>query len=81
VKSRLEGLEDCPLHRRTPFGMTDVSRGMFSVARYAGGCKFNGEHYTYFPDTDELVRDDVLKWQKKQKQKKGPKHARTSNRT
>jgi len=66
-KTLLDGLENCPLHRRTPFGMQDVSRGMFSVARFSMGCVFNGDHYVYLPPTDELIRADVLKWQQKQK--------------
>ena len=33
-----------------------------SIARHYGGIKFNDHHYTYFPDGDELIRDDVLKW-------------------
>ena len=67
--TRLSGLDDCPLSEVTPFGITSVSTSQFSIARHFGGIRFNGEHYTYFPDTDELVRDDVLKWQKKQKKK------------
>ena len=58
----LFGLENCPLHRNTPFGIQDVSRTQFSVARHYGGIKYNGSDYTYLPATDELIRDDVLKW-------------------
>jgi len=68
-KTRLSGLEDCPLSRKAPFGVTSVSTSQFSIARHYGGIRFNGEDYTYFPDTDELVRDDVLKWQGKNKPK------------
>jgi hypothetical protein len=49
------------LPRTTPYMIRYVTQTQFSIARYYGGIKFNGEHYTYFPDTDELVRDDVLK--------------------
>jgi len=66
-QSHLTGLDDCPLHRRTPFGITNVRQTQFSIARFSGSCIFNGDYFTYFPDTDELVRDDVLKWQRKQK--------------
>jgi hypothetical protein len=59
----------CPLSRKTPYGMTNVSMTQLSVARYYGGCNFNGQTYTYFPDTDELVRDDVLSWSKGKKAK------------
>lgn len=61
-----ELLTDCPLHRRTPFGITNVKLTQFSVARFYGAIKFNGENYTYIPDSDELIRDDVLRWLKKQ---------------
>ena len=47
--------------------MTNVSMTQLSIARYYGGCKFQGDSYTYLPHTDELIRDDVLKWQRKQK--------------
>jgi hypothetical protein len=66
VQSRLSGLEECPLRRKTPFGMRNVSMTQLSIARHYGCIRYNGEPYTYFADTDELVRDDVLKWQKKQ---------------
>jgi hypothetical protein len=69
MKTHLDNLNDCPLHKHTPFGMTNVSMTQLSIARYAGGCSYNGDHYTYFPDTDELVRSDVLKWRKKQAKK------------
>jgi hypothetical protein len=64
--STLEGRKDCPLHRRTPFIITNVSMTQLSVARYCGGCTFNGEGYTYNPVADELIRNDVLKWRAKQ---------------
>ena len=60
--SALVGLEACPLPRKTPFGMTNVTMTQFSIAQYYGACSFNGERYTYLPDTDELIRDDVLRW-------------------
>ena len=66
MESQLTGLDGCPLHRKTPFGMTNVSMTQLSIARHYGGIKYNGESYTYLPHTDELIRDDVLKWKKKQ---------------
>lgn len=66
--SRLTGLDACPLTRATPFGIQYVSGTQLSIARHYGSISYNGFLYTYFPDTDELVRNDVLKWQKKQKQ-------------
>ncbi len=65
----LDGLEDCPLSRETPFGMDNVSYGPLSIARHFGGCNFNGARYTYIPTTDELIRDDVLKWKRKSEKK------------
>lgn len=46
--------------------ITDVSRGMFSVARYYGGCNFNGKEYVYFADRDELVLKSYVKEYKKE---------------
>lgn len=50
------------LHKRTPYLIRGVSSGYFSIARYCGGIKYNGDSFTYMPTTDELVRDDVLKF-------------------
>lgn len=63
--SALDGLADCQLHRRTPFGITNVSQTQLSISRYSGGCRFDGEYYVYLPHTDELIRDDVRKWKLK----------------
>lgn len=71
MKSMLDNLEGCPLHRRTPFGISPVRRTQFSVARFYGGVTFQGESYTYFPKTDELIRNDVLKWKRKRAKKSG----------
>ena len=68
--SDLFGVDECGLHQRTPYGMTNVSMTQFSVARHYGGIIFNGERYTYLPRTDELIRDDVLKWKHKQESKR-----------
>jgi hypothetical protein len=48
------------LHRRAPYALTNVSQGFFSIARHYGGMTFQGCRYTYMPDHDECVRDDVL---------------------
>lgn len=53
---------DCPLHKRTPFGIQNVSMTQFSVARHYGGATFNGDNYIYFPEVDELIRTDVVEW-------------------
>jgi hypothetical protein len=44
-----------------PIGYAGVSQTQLSIARHYGGLTVNGRRYTYFPDLDELVRDDVLK--------------------
>lgn len=67
--SALFGVADCGLHRRTPYGMTNVSQSQFSIARYYGACNYGESYYIYLADTDELIRDDVLKWKRKQERK------------
>lgn len=65
MNTQLDGLDNCPLHKRTPFGIRNVSQTQFSIARYSGGCTLNGDRYVYIPHADELIRADVLKWKKK----------------
>ena len=50
--------------------IANVSMSFFSVARYYGGAKINGHSFTYCPDDDLLVRDDVVKFLTKKKRKK-----------
>ncbi len=57
-----DGLMESNLPKDSPFGIRGVSETQLSVARFFGVIRFCGRHYTYFPDTDELVRDDVLRW-------------------
>lgn len=64
--SILANLDDCPLHRKTPFGVANVSYTQLSIARYYGMINFNGYRYIYYPATDELIREDVMKWKAKQ---------------
>lgn len=66
IPTILDGLEECPLHKNTPFGIRNVSMSQFSIARHSGGMNFNNNHYTYWKETDELIRTDVLKWKKQQ---------------
>ena len=49
------------LPQDTPYMITGVSKGFFSIARHSGGITYNGRFYVYNPATDELIRDDVLK--------------------
>ena len=53
----------------TPYLIGGVKHTQFSIARYYGGTTFNGQLYTYFPATDELIRDDVLKMVTKNRKK------------
>ena len=46
-------------------GYRDVSHTQLSIARHSGGTTINGKRFTYIPETDELIRDDVLKAIKK----------------
>ena len=57
-------LSECPLHRKTPYVIKNVSSSQLSIARHYGGIAYNGCNYIYFPESDELIRDDVLAWQK-----------------
>ena len=44
-----------------PERIRNVSRSQFSIARHYGGIKLNGASYVYDPETDTLIREDVLK--------------------
>ena len=41
-------------------GYADVSHTQLSIARHYGAATVRGRHYVYFPESDELWRDDVL---------------------
>lgn len=63
TKDELAALQKSSLSdRSTPFIIMGVSHTQFSIARHYGGVKYMGRHYFYVPPTDELVRDDVMKW-------------------
>lgn len=62
TQSEIDALQESTLSRETPFLIRGVSQSQFSIARYYGAAKFNGATYTYVEPTDELIRDDVLKW-------------------
>ena len=66
VEGKISSETSCPLHRKTPFIIGNITQTQFSVARRFGTCTFNGDHYTYFASSDELWRDDFLKWAKQQ---------------
>lgn len=62
TEAEIDALQATKLDRATPFAISGVSHSQLSVARHYGGCKFQGRHYVYIPDTDELLRDDVVRW-------------------
>lgn len=41
-------------------GYQNVSQSQLSLARFSGAITINGHTYIYFPQHDELWRDDVL---------------------
>lgn len=43
-----------------PIGFMDVSHTQLSIARHYGGGTVRGRHYVYFPQSDELWREDIL---------------------
>lgn len=45
----------------TPIVIGDVSSSFFSIARYSGGAKIQGELYIYHPERDILIKSD---WEK-----------------
>lgn len=45
-----------------PLSYREVSRGHLSRAVKDGGVMFGGAAYLYINETDELLRQDVLKW-------------------
>lgn len=62
TEEEIDALQATKLDRATPFVICGVSRSQLSIARFYGGCKFQGRNYYYIPTTDELLRDDVVKW-------------------
>lgn len=70
TKQQIEALQSSRLDRSTPFLIRNVRQTQFSIARFSGGCSYMGKHYVYVQPTDELVRQDVLKWINEQKKEK-----------
>lgn len=62
TEAEIDALQATKLDRATPFVICGVSQTQLSIARFYGGCKFQGRNYSYIPTTDELLRDDVVKW-------------------
>ena len=47
---------------RIPIVIAEVSSSFFSVARYSGGAKIQGELYIYHPEKDILIKGDWDKY-------------------
>lgn len=62
TEQEIAALQFSTLDRAAPFAISAVSNSQLSIARHYGGCTFQGRQYTYLPLTDELIRDDVVKW-------------------
>ena len=67
--SEIEALQTSNLSRKTPFAIQGVMNTQLSIARFYGGIRYNGDGYTYMPDGDELIRDDVLNFVTKLRKK------------
>ena len=67
--SEFEALQTSNLPRKTPFAIQGVMNTQLSIARFYGVIRYNGDGYTYMPDGDELIRDDVLKFVTKLRKK------------
>lgn len=62
TQPEIDALQLSKLDRGAAFLIRGVSSSQLSIARHYGGCTFQGRNYTYMPLTDELIRDDVVKW-------------------
>lgn len=69
TEDEVVSLQDSGLHKRAVFAICGVSQTIFSIARHYGGAEIQGERFTYFPEHDELIRDDVLKFIRRQRAK------------
>lgn len=55
--------------RQPPERYKHVQHTQMSIARHFGGIRVNGAEYVYVPETDELVRIDVWKAEKKEQKR------------
>jgi len=62
TQDELDAVQASGLDPFTPYVIEGVSTGVLSLARYYGGCTYGGREYYYVPTTDELIREDVVKW-------------------
>ena len=61
-QTHLDLLKTCPLPDKPVHAIGFVTQTQFSIARHYGGIRFQGVEYTYLPEGDQLVREDILKW-------------------
>jgi hypothetical protein len=65
-------------NRDATIGWANVSMTQLSIAARTGVLTVNGHRYTYFPASDELWRDDVVKtvtaWRKEKQAAEAPGH-------
>lgn len=52
-----------------PISISHVSQTQLSVARHYGGCTYDGKPYIYNYNTDELIREDIMKAVEKMRKK------------
>ena len=64
-----EGVREGLICKGPTLGWREVSMTQLSIARYSGAITVDDKRYTYMPETDELIRDDVLKAIKRHKRK------------
>jgi len=64
-----EDVREALIYKWCNLGWREVSMTQLSLARYSGAITVDGKRYTYMPETDELIRDDVLKAIKRHKRK------------
>jgi hypothetical protein len=53
---------DSNLDAFTPYVIQGTSIGPLSLIRHYAGCTYGGREYCYIPTTDELIREDVVRW-------------------
>lgn len=58
----VNALQSSGLHRKNPYAISGVCNTQLSIARHYGGLVFRGDGYQYIQESDELIRDDVLRW-------------------
>lgn len=54
--------------KMNPEKIYHVSQTQLSIARFYGGCTYNGDTYLYNPEDDTLTRSDLLKKKDRRKQ-------------